>query len=129
MGGEPFFTTIVQVKVIYREQHPENGGLHFASVLLGVAAGVAGTILYATYNERSFNRVVGKTRELSDRAEEYAGQVGDNVRHKAADMVESARHGVESAGESVRKVVNNATHSVEKATDKVAGRAKDSLEG
>ena len=119
--NEPFFKALVKRKV-YREQHSD--GLHFASVLVGIAAGVAGTIIYATYNERQFNRIVGKTREMSDRSGEYLGDVRDNAMHKAQNLVESARHGVENVGEKVHEVVNRVTHS----TDKVADKAKSALD-
>jgi methyl-accepting chemotaxis protein len=108
---------------VYREQNSD-GGLHFASLLVGIAAGVVGTIVYATYNERQFNRVVGKTRELSDRSGEYLGDVRDNAMHKTQELVESARHGVESVGNKVHEVVNRVTHS----TDKVADKAKGALD-
>ena len=87
------------------EHQNSSHGLHFGSALIGFAAGVVGTILYAAYKEQEFNRVVGKTRELGDRSTEYLGEMGENVRNKAAAMVDSAQHAVDNISEKVKTAV------------------------
>jgi len=87
-------------------EHQNSGnGLHLASALIGVAAGVVGTILYAAYKEQEFNRLVGRTRELGDRSSEYLGEVGENVRTKAVAMVDSAQSAVDNLSEKVKTAV------------------------
>ena len=88
------------------DNHHSDHGPHIGSILIGIAAGVAGTILFATYREREFNRVVGKTREMSDRSAEYLGDVGQNVKNKAVALVDSAEHAVGSLSQSVHKMAN-----------------------
>lgn len=83
-----------------------NHGLHIGSILVGVAAGVAGTILYATYREKEFNRVVGKTRDLSDRSTEYIGNVAQTAKDKAAALMDSAENAVGNLSDSVRKMAH-----------------------
>ena len=77
-----------------------------ASVLVGVAAGIAGTILYATYREREFNRIVSKTREISDNSSQYIGDVGHSIKEKAVAMVDSAEHAVSNISKSVHNMAD-----------------------
>ena len=93
------------------EHQNSSSGLHLGSAIVGLAAGIVGTILYATYKEREFNRVVDKTRELGDRSSEYLGDMSQNVRTKAAAMVESAQHTVEKIGDKVKGTVSQRSSS------------------
>src|SRR5262245_59620552 len=124
MFRERFLGTVVNRRAMYADQQHSDHGIHLGSLLLGVAAGVAGTLLFATYNERSFRKAVDKTRELSDRAEDYVGNVTGNMRQRAGSMMESAQHGIESAGQKVREVVDNATHKVEEVAQNVTDKTK-----
>ena len=109
---------------MYPEQQNSSHGVHLGSLLIGLAAGVAGTLLFATYNERGFRKAVDKTRELGDRAEDYVGNVTGNMRERAGSMMEHAQHGIETAGKKVREVVDNATHKVEEVAQNVTERTK-----
>lgn len=87
-------------------EHQNSGNnLHLGSAIIGFAAGVVGTILYAAYKEQEFNKVVGKTRELGDRSTEYLSETSQNVRTKAAAMVDSAQHAVDNISEKVKTAV------------------------
>jgi hypothetical protein len=87
-------------------EHQNSGnGLHLGSAIVGLAAGIVGTILYATYKEREFNRVVGKTRELGDRSSEYLSDVTENVRSKAVTVVDNAQQTVDRLSEKVKSAV------------------------
>src|SRR5690349_7798859 len=98
------------------EQHQSNHGLHIGSMLVGIAAGVAGTILYATYKEREFNQIVGKTRDMSDRSAEYLGNVGGNVKDKAVALMDSAENAVSNLNDSVRKMTHRDKDAIPSAT-------------
>jgi hypothetical protein len=80
-------------------------GLHLGSALVGFAAGVFGTILYAAYKEQEFNRVVGKTREMGDRSTEYLSGVTESARTKAVAMVDSAQNTVDNISEKVKTAI------------------------
>ena len=101
--NEPNVETLVCICEMYEHHESHESGMHLGSVLIGIAAGIAGTILYATYKEREFNRIVGKTRELSDKSGQYLGNVGETVKSKAVAMVDSAQHAVDSLGEKVKR--------------------------
>lgn len=96
---------------MYEQRNDMHHGMSLGAVLIGIAAGVAGTILYATYREREFNRLVGKTRELGDKSSEYLGSMGENVRHKAVAMVDSAQSAVDNLGEKVKRAVGDRSES------------------
>ena len=75
----------------------ENSSLSPISFLLGVSAGFAlgviGTVLFATYKEEHFTKVVRKTREISDSAQETAGQLKDKV----SDLTDAAKRQIKKA--------------------------------
>lgn len=100
------------------QQHESNHGLNFASVLVGVAAGIAGTIIYAAYKEREFNRVVTKTREIGDRSTEYIGNVGGNIKEKANAAVDTVREKAVAVVDSAESVVSNLSKHVHEMADK-----------
>lgn len=100
------------------EQHESNHGLSLASVLVGVAAGIAGTIIYAAYREREFNRVVSKTREMGDRSTEYIGNVGGNIKEKANAVVDTVKEKAVSVVDSAEAAVSNISKSVHDIADK-----------
>ena len=100
------------------EQHESNNGLSLASVLVGVAAGIAGTIIYAAYREREFNRVVTKTREMGDHTTEYIGNVGGNIKEKASAAVDTVREKAVAVVDGAESVVANLSKSVHDMADK-----------
>jgi hypothetical protein len=59
----------------------------------GFALGVVGTVLFATYKEDHFTKVVRKTREISDSAQDTAGQLKD----KFGDLTEAAKKQINKA--------------------------------
>lgn len=75
----------------------ENSPLSPVSFLLGVGAGFAlgviGTVLFATYKEEHFTKVVKKTREISDSAQETAGQ----LKEKVSDLTDAAKRQIRKA--------------------------------
>ncbi len=100
------------------EQQQSNHGLHLASVLVGVAAGIAGTILYAAYREREFNSVVSRTREMGDRSTEYIGNVGENIKEKASAVVDTVKEKAVAVVDSAESAVSNLSKSVHNMADK-----------
>lgn len=96
-------------------------------MLLGAAAGVIGTIIYAAYREDKFNSVVRKTKDAGDRSGEYLNDLGYQVRNKADHAVEAAVHGVEKLGSKVRNAVGVATDSAEKTAANLGDSAHRSL--
>jgi hypothetical protein len=92
-------------------EHNSNGGLHWSSLIVGLAAGVVGTILFATYNKRRFAMATDKVQELTDRSTHYVGDVAHNVRDKASGMIETAADGVKNLGESVKKAVGRGSEA------------------
>ena len=109
----------------HREFHPS--GLNIQSMLLGVAAGVVGTILFAAYREEKFNRVVRKTRDAGDRSQEYLSDLGTQMRYKADHAVEAAVNGVDKVGAKVRRAVGVATDTIEEKAHQAADRAHNAL--
>lgn len=89
-----------------------------ASVLVGVAAGIAGTIIYAAYREREFNSVVSRTREMGDRSTEYISNVGENIKEKATAVVDTVKEKAAAVADSAESAVSNLSKSVHNMTDK-----------
>jgi hypothetical protein len=104
---ERFARRRVKGNDMMNETRYSDHGMNLGSLLVGLAAGVAGTILYATYREREFNKIVGKTRKLSDRSSEYLGHVGDTVKSKAVAMVDSAQNAVDGLADKARNKMSN----------------------
>ena len=96
--------TVVQKNKMFEQDH--NAGVHVPSMFVGLAVGVVGTIIYATYREREFNRLVKKTRELADRSAEYAGEAGQGLKDRAVALVDSAEDAVANLGQSVQRLVD-----------------------
>lgn len=92
-------------------QQETSNGLHIPSLFVGIAAGIAGTILYATYREREFNRIVSKTRELSDQSGQYVGDIGQSLKDRAASMVDSAEHAVTNLSQTVHHMADKGRNS------------------
>ncbi len=98
------------------DQTPHSGhsGLEFMSVLVGFGAGILGTLVYATYKQNDFDRIVDKTRDLAANAEDRVIELGDRAdglnrkvttaAHKEVDM---AHNVAKNAIDSVRHVVSD----------------------
>jgi uncharacterized protein YjbJ (UPF0337 family) len=75
----------------------ERGGISPVSFVMGVGAGFAlgviGTILFATYREEHFRKVVSKTREIGDSAQDTAGQLKDRM----GDLTDAAKKQIKRA--------------------------------
>lgn len=100
------------------EQNNSSHGLNLASVLVGVAAGIAGTIIYAAYREREFNRVVSKTREMGDRSTEYIGNVGESIKDRANSVADTVREKAVAIVDSAETAVSKVSKSVHEIADK-----------
>jgi len=85
----------------------EGGSLSPVSFMMGVGAGFAlgviGTVLFATYKEDHFTKVVRKTREISDSAQETAGQLKDKV----SDLTEAAKKQIKKASGKLEEEYDN----------------------
>ncbi len=100
------------------EQNNSNHGLHFASVLVGVAAGIAGTILYAAYREKEFNQIVNKTREIGDKSTDYVGDVSHQIKDKANHLAETVRDKAVAVADKAESAVSSISKSVHDIAEK-----------
>ena len=101
------------------EMENEGGmsGLSFVlGLTTGIALGIVGTIIFATYQEEKFGHVTRKTRELGDQAQDTALQLKDKVTDKVGDVTEAAKNQIKKATgklqEQVDSVRNGATDMV-----------------
>ncbi len=90
------------------EQQNSNHGLSLPSVIVGMAAGILGTIVYATYREKEFNRLISKSRELSDHSSQYLGDIGQNLKDKAVSATDSAENVISNLNKSVHRMAEKA---------------------
>jgi hypothetical protein len=93
-------------------QNEENNGASFAPFILGVVAGVVGTLIFATYYEDKFQMAVSKTREIGDKAGDVAGDVKEKV-------VEKARNVGDAAQEQMGKVKQKAQDMIQGQREQV----------
>src|SRR5947209_8910391 len=85
-----------------------DSGLHLGSLVIGLTLGVAATLIYATYQEKSFNRLVRKTRELSDSSGEFFSDLTENVKERAAHLSGKMKDVVDEVEDSANEVVHSA---------------------
>lgn len=92
-----------------KESH--RSGLDTISVLFGFAAGVIGTIVFATYKQREFDGVITKSRSLAGQADGFVEDMGENARRATSDLARSAHQTVDK----VDHVTHRAIDKIEKA--------------
>jgi hypothetical protein len=121
--AEPNKYAAQAIRIVRREMEEEtrdnlpvernsDGGSGVVSFALGVAAGVVATVIFATYAEEHFNRIIRKTRQLSHRAEEVAGDVG----HKVADVAKTVKA---KTGEVAGAAAKHAQHVADQLQETV----------
>ena len=93
-------------------QDNNEGGFSPLSFVFGVAVGVVATIVFATYSEDKFDVVVGKTRELGDRAGDVASDVKDRVTETAQNVGQTAKDQIKRVTGRVQDEAENARQMV-----------------
>jgi gas vesicle protein len=87
------------------------GGMSTLSFILGLSTGIAlgiiGTVVFATYQEEKFGHVVRKTREIGDSAQDTAVQLKDRVADKVGDVTEAAKNQIKKATGKLQEQVDN----------------------
>jgi len=96
-------------------------------MLLGAAAGVVGTILFAAYREEKFGRIVKKTQDAGEKSGEYLHDLSYRARNSADHAVEAAVNGVERIGSKVRNAVGVATNKAEETANNMGDTAHRAL--
>ncbi len=85
--------------------------LDFTSMVFGFAAGILGTLVFATYKQRDFDRVLGKSRDMAGQTNEFFEDFGDNARQIGSNVAKAAHRGITSVDNSA----HNAVSSLEKS--------------
>ena len=101
-----------------------DSGLHAGSLIIGLALGVAATLVYATYQEKSFNRLVSRTREIGDQTGDFFGDLTDNVKDRAAQLTGRMRSMVDDVEETAHETVKAAKSAGKEA----ASHARKAIE-
>ncbi|HEY3780168.1 MAG TPA: hypothetical protein VGL56_03720 [Fimbriimonadaceae bacterium] len=87
------------------------GGMSTLSFILGLSTGIAlgivGTVVFATYQEEKFGHVVRKTRQIGDTAQDTAIQLKDKVADKVGDVTEAAKTQIKKATGKLQEQVDN----------------------
>jgi hypothetical protein len=96
-----------------------DSSLSLTSVVIGFALGVAATLVYATYRKEEFEKVVDRTRELSDKSGEFLADATDTVKQK----VNSLRGHGEDLAEQAGDAAHRAKGAVKGAAKAVRDRA------
>jgi hypothetical protein len=89
--------------------HHTRVSLDLTSVLFGFGSGILATLIFATYKQREFDRMIVKSRRMADSATDFMEHVSDdaqamtsNIAHAAHDGVRTASNVSKAAIESVR---------------------------
>src|SRR5689334_19838026 len=90
-----------------------NTGVSITPFALGFAAGVIGTLLFATYYEDQFKRVVWRTRQIGEKAANMAGEVKSRV-------VETVHTLSDGAEDQIDRVKQSAHHAMDTTRDEAA---------
>ncbi len=87
------------------EKQHNHSSLHFMSTLVGFGAGIIGTLLYATYKQKEFDRVLDKTREMASGAGDMVDDLSDNAKHLVSRVSNAVHRGVSSADKGAKNAV------------------------
>lgn len=98
---------------MFGDRHSDSG-LSLTSMVIGFTLGVAATLIYATYRKEDFERVVDKTRDLSDRGGEFFSDAAESVKQKVSSL--------RSHGEDMMDEVSEAAHRAKGTVKGVAKR-------
>ncbi len=92
-------------------ENENEGGMSPLSFVLGlttgIALGIVGTVVFATYQEEKFGHVTRKTRQIGDQAQDTAIQLKDKVADKVGDVTEAAKTQIKKATGKLQEQVDN----------------------
>lgn len=80
--------------------------------MVGFAAGVLGTLIFATYKQREFDRLVGKSREAAGQTQEFFEDFEGNARTAAEQLALSAHKGINKVDRAAHNAVDGVKHKV-----------------
>lgn len=93
--------------------HPSPRPNHeFATLLVGFAAGVLGTLIFATYKQREFDRLVGKSREVAGQTQEFFDDFESNARNAAEGLALAAHKGINKVDRAAHNAVDGVKQKV-----------------
>lgn len=101
-------------------------GLHAESMLLGFAAGVIGTLLFATYRQKEFDRVVEKARDLNEKGGERLRDMGQRAHEFADNITHASTRGVKNAERATRDMLETLDDGVKDASGNLQKRIESS---
>ena len=84
----------------------------FATLLVGFAAGVLGTLIFATYKQREFDQMVGKSREVAGQTHEFFEDFEGNARDAARELAGAAHRGVNTVDRAAHNAIDGVKHKV-----------------
>ncbi|MFM9874111.1 MAG: hypothetical protein ACKVQS_11685 [Fimbriimonadaceae bacterium] len=95
-----------------------HSGLDLTSVLFGLGSGILATLIFATYKQREFDRMIDKSRKMAGSAGDFVDHMSDDAQamtsrlaHVAHDGVRSASHASKDAIEAVRSTLSGKNNS------------------
>ncbi len=99
----------VGTRIMYTSQKPNH---EFATLLVGFAAGVLGTLIFATYKQREFDRLVGKSREMAGSTQEFFEDFEGNARSTTHELANAAHRGVNKVDRAAHNAIDSVKQKV-----------------
>jgi hypothetical protein len=94
------------------ENFPPRPNLDFVSVIFGIGSGIIATLVYATYKQREFDRLINKSREIAGNAGDFVDHVGDEAQELTTRITNAAHDGLRTANKASKEAIETVRSSL-----------------